>query len=203
MTDFSGEAQKPAPLAKRPGAAKQGAGWRQGIGLGAGLAIAALGVACGRLGPAPAVCAPPARTSAVTGFCLPRWVSLKSDDVTGRKGPSADYPALWVYHARGLPVQIVAETEEWRRICDPDGGAAWVNRSLVAGRRTVMAKAGTPTPLRRSPSAGAPAAALLAPRALAVLEECRGDWCKVRVQGRSGWAAADAVWGTAAAALCR
>src|SRR5580698_4234949 len=74
-----------------------------------------------------------------SGFCIPRYVSLKRGEVFGRQGPGVDYPTVFVYHARGLPVQVIDETVDWRRVCDPDGGAVWVNKVMVDGRRTVMA----------------------------------------------------------------
>ncbi|MEO9211550.1 MAG: SH3 domain-containing protein [Caulobacteraceae bacterium] len=143
------------------------------------------------------------RARSVSGFCVPRYVSLKRGEVYGRKGPGKDYPAQWIYHVKGLPVQIVAETQDWRRVCDPDGGVTWVHRSMVDGRRTVMAMGATPVALRKAPRTAAPAAGLLNARALAALEGCRGSWCKVAVGGVSGWVDAGAVWGLAGQAQCR
>lgn len=138
----------------------------------------------------------------VSGFCVPRWVSLKRGEVFARKGPGADYPALWVYRAKGLPVQVVAETTDWRRICDPGGGAAWVHRSMVDGRRMVMAAGAAPVPLYKQPGGG-PEAGRLNGRALAALGRCQGPWCKVKAGGVAGWLAAGHAWGLAAAAQCR
>jgi len=148
-------------------------------------------------------CPEAARAKTVSGFCVPRWVSLKRGEVMGRKGPGKDYPALWIYHVQGLPVQVVAETEDWRRICDPDGGATWVHRSMVDGRRTVMSLAGAPAPLRRAPKADAPINGLLNARAMAALGSCRGDWCKVKAGGITGWLQTGQTWGVAEAAQCR
>ncbi|MEO8925864.1 MAG: SH3 domain-containing protein [Caulobacteraceae bacterium] len=139
----------------------------------------------------------------VSGFCVPRWVSLKRGEVYGRKGPGADYPAIWVYRVQGLPVQVVAETTDWRRICDPDGGAAWVHRSMVDGRRMVMALGSAPLPLFKTPGGGGSEAGLLNARALAALRQCQGAWCKVRAGGVAGWLEAAKVWGLAPAAQCR
>jgi len=159
--------------------------------------------ACGEHGDEGKDCPPTARTSAVSGYCVPRYVSLKRDKVYARKGPGTDYPALWVYRAKGLPVQIVAETLDWRRVCDPDGGAVWVHRSMLDGRRTVEAMGPGPVALLRAAKDGAPVAGLLNARALASLDRCAGPWCRVRVQGVTGWAAADRVWGVAPAPQCK
>lgn len=149
-------------------------------------------------------CGPGARPSPVSGYCVPRYVSLKRDKVYARKGPGVDYPALWIYRAKGLPVQIVAETLDWRRVCDPDGGAVWVHRSMVDGRRSVEALGSDPLPLQASPKAGAHVVGLLNVRALAGLDRCTPDgWCKLKVGGVTGWAPANRVWGVAPAAQCR
>lgn len=164
----------------------------------AALALAGCGVRVGE----GAKCPPEARGKSLSGFCVPRYVSLKRGEVFGRKGPGKDYPAIWVYHVQGLPVQVVAETTEWRRICDPDGGAVWVNRSMVDGRRTVMAVGQGPAPMLEKPAAGARAAGLLNVRAIAVLGRCKDTWCKVKAGGVSGWVDVGRLWGLSPARQC-
>jgi SH3-like domain-containing protein len=171
---------------------------------GAALVLAAASLCACRRGEAEGGDCPAAvKAHAVSGYCIPRYVSLKRGEVYARKGPGKDYPAVWIYRARGLPVQVVAETAEWRRVCDPDGGAAWVSRSMIDGRRTVLSLGAQPVSLMRSTRPGAPVAGLLAPRALASLETCRGAWCRVSVGAVSGWAPAQSLWGVAPAAQCR
>jgi SH3-like domain-containing protein len=138
-----------------------------------------------------------------SGFCIPRYVSLKRGEVFGRRGPGVDYPTVFVYHARGLPVQVIDESVDWRRICDPDGGAVWVNKVMVDGRRTVMANGKDQVALRTAPADTAAASAYLRPRAVAQLTQCKGDWCQVSADGASGWLKSSEVWGLAAAAQCR
>jgi SH3-like domain-containing protein len=165
----------------------------------AALAAAAAGLAMG----------PPAGADDKTdhptpsGLPVPRYISLKFDSVNARAGPSDDHRLLWVYHARGLPVQVIAETEDWRRICDPDGQVAWVHRRTTDGRRTVMRTQAGPAKITSSPNPRGPVVAYLAPRALAALDRCKGDWCRITVGRTTGWAAASALWGTAEAPQCR
>jgi SH3-like domain-containing protein len=147
-------------------------------------------------------CPAAVRARSVSGFCVPRYVSLKRGEVYGRKGPGKDYPALFVYHVRGLPVQIVAETSEWRRICDPDGGAVWVNRAMIDGRRTVLARGPAPVGLVESAKSPAKVTGLLAAHAVAMLDDCKGGWCRVKAGGVSGWAPAESLWGVAEGAQC-
>ena len=138
-----------------------------------------------------------------SGLPVPRYVSLKFDSVNARSGPGDDHRLLWVFHAKGLPVQVVAETAEWRRICDPEGTLSWVHKRTTDGARTVMRTAAGAIPIRRTGQPNAPVAAYLAARAPAGLDKCDKGWCKVQVGSVKGWVEAGAVWGTNDAAQCR
>lgn len=141
--------------------------------------------------------------STPSGFVVPRWLILKFDEVNARSGPSEDNRVLWTYKSRGLPVQVVAETKEWRRICDPDGGLVWVKKGQVDGHRNVM-RAGTKAlTLRHAPKDQAGVAAYLKPRSVAEFQGCKAGWCKVKAQRISGWAPSTELWGVALEAQCR
>ena len=133
-----------------------------------------------------------------SGLPVPRYISLKFDTVNARAGPGDDHKLLWVYRAKGLPVQVLAENSEWRRICDPDRGMAWVHRRVTDGRRTVMRVQGSALPLRRKPKGEAKVVAYLKPRALASLDRCEDGWCLVKVDGVKGWTPATAGFSRAA-----
>jgi SH3-like domain-containing protein len=149
------------------------------------------------------IAAAPADKATPSGLPVPRYVSLKFAEVNARAGPGDDSRLLWVYRAKGLPVQVVAETDEWRRICDPEGGLAWVHKRTTDGRRTVMRLTPQPLALYEKAKPGAHVIAHLQARALADLDRCDKGWCKLKAGPRSGWAPAAEVWGTAEAAQCR
>jgi SH3-like domain-containing protein len=138
-----------------------------------------------------------------SGLPVPRYVSLKFGVVNARGGPGDDYKLLWVYHVRDLPLQVVAETEDWRRVCDPDGQVAWVHRRTVTERRTVLLEQAGDLLLRKRPDAAAAASATLVSHALADLDECKGGWCRLRVGHAGGWAPASVLWGVSDAPQCR
>jgi SH3-like domain-containing protein len=138
-----------------------------------------------------------------SGLPVPRYVSLKFNEVNARAGPGDDHRLLWIYRARGLPVQVVAETSEWRRVCDPDGGLAWVHKRTTDGRRMVMNMRAGPIAMHRSPKPGSSIGAYLSPRALAALVRCSRGWCRIKVQDVSGWADASQLWGMAETPQCR
>jgi SH3-like domain-containing protein len=85
---------------------------------------------------------PPEPTQgSATGLPLPRFVPLRSDRVNLRVGPDTRFPIEWRYERRDLPVQIIREHEQWRRIRDIDGTEGWVHQSnLTPNRRTFLVR---------------------------------------------------------------
>ena len=137
-----------------------------------------------------------------TGLEVPRWVTLKSSQVRARQGPGLDYRILWEYRAAGLPVQVVAETTEWRKICDPDGAVAWIHRTVSSGRRSVFNTSPEEVMIHAGKSQASAVRARLSPRSLVSLDECEDGWCQVRARRLRGWVQERAVFGTQQRALC-
>ena len=76
-----------------------------------------------------------------SGLPVPRFVSLKSDRVNVRGGPTRDHDVTWIFTRSGLPVEVTAEFDNWRRIRDWEGVEGWVYHSLLSGRRTALVAA--------------------------------------------------------------
>jgi SH3-like domain-containing protein len=152
-----------------------------------------------------ALAAPAAAAERTTpsGLPVPRYVSLKFAEVNARAGPGDDHRLLWTYHVKGLPVQVVAETDQWRRICDPQLGLAWVHGRTVDGRRNVLQVEANALPLRAAPRPDGKIKAFMASRSIGSLDKCKDGWCRISVAGIDGWAPAGALWGTADAAQCK
>jgi SH3-like domain-containing protein len=131
----------------------------------------------------------------VSGYPVPRFVSLKSDRVNLRKGPGEDFPVDWVYQRRGLPVEIIAEFDNWRRIQDSEGTRGWVHKQLLDGERTALIRGTQLVTLHASPADDAPAAAYAQPGLVAHLSACQGEWCKVVSRGYEGWVKRAQIWG--------
>jgi SH3-like domain-containing protein len=147
--------------------------------------------------------AAPAERQTPSGMPVPRYVSLKFDKVNARAGPGDDHRLLWVYRAHGLPLQVIAETLEWRRVCDPEGATAWVHKRVIDGRRTTMNTRTSVVALLRRPKPDAKVAAYLNPKALAALDRCSKGWCKVSAGHAAGWVRDGELWGTSEALQCR
>jgi SH3-like domain-containing protein len=133
-----------------------------------------------------------------SGLPVPRFVSLKSDRVNLREGPSKEHRTSWVFQRAGLPVEITAEFETWRRIRDSDGAEGWVLHSLLSGRRTVLVapwEKKSSLPLYARSNAGSDVIAQLQPGVLGNVKSCTGQWCRITGQGFDGWMPQDRLWG--------
>lgn len=142
---------------------------------------------------------PAAANGAVSGLRVPRFVSLKSNKVNVRRGPSTDQSIVWVFARAGLPVEIIAESENWRRVRDSEGADGWVFHSLLSGRRTALVspwvKDNTAVSLHRSRSTGSRVVAQLQPGVIGDVVECDGRWCELTIDDYSGYVEQDKLWG--------
>jgi SH3-like domain-containing protein len=129
---------------------------------------------------------------------VPRFVSLKADRVNLREGPSKDHRTSWVFQRAGLPVEITAEFETWRRVRDSEGSEGWVLHSLLSGRRTALVapwmKSGT-LPLYTRDSEASAVEAQLQPGVIGSIKSCNGKWCRLTGPGFDGWIQQDKLWG--------
>jgi SH3-like domain-containing protein len=155
--------------------------------VGLGLALAALAALLGASG------APPSR-AAESSLPVPRFVSLRSDEVNVRTGPGVRYPIDWVFVRKTMPVEVLAEVETWRKVRAVDGTEGWVHQSMLTSRRTAIVMGEVRT-LRKKNDPEAAAVALLEPGVIGTLLECRTSWCRLEVAGQKGWLPRDQVWG--------
>lgn len=80
---------------------------------------------------------------AASGLPVPRFVSLRSDQINLRTGPGTRYPIKWLYQKSDLPVEIIDEHENWRKIRDFYGKTGWVHQQMLSGRRMIRLKEDT------------------------------------------------------------
>lgn len=138
-------------------------------------------------------------TKGPSGLPVPRFVSLKSDAVNVRRGPSREHDVVWRYVRAGLPVEVTQEFENWRRIRDFEGAEGWVFHSLLTGVRTALVapwdKSGTAMNLYADASENARVTAMVEPGVQATVPECTGTWCHLKGKTFEGWIAQQSLWG--------
>jgi SH3-like domain-containing protein len=101
---------------------------------------------------------------------------------------------VWVFVRKALPVEIVAEFEQWRRVRDFEGAEGWVHKAMLSGKRTVLVIGDSRT-LRARPDPKSRALARAETRVQGALRACRDDWCEVTLQSIRGWMRRAYLWG--------
>ena len=141
----------------------------------------------------------PRKKGGSSGLPMPRFVSLKADEVNVRKGPGWDHAVAWVFRRAGLPVEVIAESDVWRQVRDSEGATGWVIGSLLSGRRTVLVAPwqgkGKTIDLYASAAKSAQVNAKLAPGVLGDVQQCDGSWCRISAGDVSGYVGQELVWG--------
>lgn len=137
-----------------------------------------------------------------SGLPLPRFVSLKAKSINVRVGPSLDYAIAWRYLKSGLPVEIIQEYDNWRRIRDAEGTEGWVNQALLSGERTAVAAPWMRgkgedvfVNMRSEAQSNSTIVARVEPGAVVRVGQCTGEWCQVSTKGIEGWMAQSEMWG--------
>jgi SH3-like domain-containing protein len=146
----------------------------------------------------PAAASTELATGAASGLPVPRFVSLKPDKVNVRAGPTRTHDVTWQYTRSGLPVEITAESDNWRRIRDWEGAEGWVYHSLLSGRRTALVTSKAKdelVPLYHSADEREHVVARLQPGVVASVRRCTGKVCHIVGSGFDGWIAQERLWG--------
>lgn len=134
-----------------------------------------------------------------TRLPVPRFVSLKSERVNARMGPTRDHEVVWIYQRAGLPVEVTAEFENWRRIRDREGTETWVFHSMLSGKRTgiVQPQRGHEGELVQlmDRAGGSRVVARLEANVQGQVRSCNRTWCRFYGEGFDGWIEQNRLWG--------
>jgi SH3-like domain-containing protein len=129
-----------------------------------------------------------------------QFASLSRGKAFVREGPSYQYPVLWIYRRKDLPVQIIQSYDVWRKIRDNTGTTGWVHISMLSDRRTVLVTSQKPAKIRDRSGA---VIALAQPGVVARLEACEAETCEVSASGTDGWIEKQDIWGVGAGEVFR
>ncbi len=132
-------------------------------------------------------------TSRFSGKPVPRFETLRYASVNGRAGPSTEHPVVWEYQRKGLPVMIVKESEDWRRVRDPSGDEVWVHARMLSPAASIITRA--KVTLRRNEDVASAEVAEISPGVVADVRGCGLAACEVKAGAFTGWAPREALWG--------
>jgi SH3-like domain-containing protein len=129
-----------------------------------------------------------------SGLPLPRFASLKSDNVFVRTGPSMDYPIKWIYKKDGLPVEIIQEFDSWRKIKDSNGDIGWAHKILLTGKKMAQIMSQDAAIAYNNTEMERPVVKFENGVVVSV-EECQKLMCRVHFAPYEGWIEKKHLWG--------
>jgi len=135
--------------------------------------------------------------SNTAGLPIPRFVSIRSGEANLRVGPGHHFPAEWTYERARMPVEIIAEFGDWRKIRDYEGTQGWFHRSLLSGRRSIIVLKNRLL-LKKKGDKSARTIASLQNGVIAELLKCKKDWCHIHIKSApsvKGWVEKSHIWG--------
>ncbi|MCL2567764.1 MAG: SH3 domain-containing protein [Alphaproteobacteria bacterium] len=66
---------------------------------------------------------------------IPEFVSTKFTQTNLRTGPSLDYPIIYTYNQKQIPLKVIDIHEDWFQIKDIYGQQGWVYKNLVNSQK--------------------------------------------------------------------
>ena len=136
-----------------------------------------------------------AAASAAEDAKAPYFVSLKNETTNMREGPSENNRIKWVYHRKGLPVEVIPSYDVWRRVRDMDGEVGWIHTALLSRERTVVIYGKMDAPVRLGADTKADIVAQAKPGAIGQVRNCGVFVCQVKFAGAEGWVDRNRLWG--------
>ena len=126
---------------------------------------------------------------------IPRFASFKNGETYMREGPSKENRVKWIYHRRGLPVEVLAKFDVWRRVKDSDGEIGWVHVTMLSSDRTVLVTGHDNAPMRDAESYGSAVVAEVQPGAVGQLKSCGRMACEISFGNVEGWVDRSRLYG--------
>ena len=125
----------------------------------------------------------------------PYWASIASGQAMTHTGPGRNYPNVWLYQRRDLPVRVVKKYDNWRLIEDPDGAQGWMLVTMLSDRRTAIVKPGEARAIRVGPNDSAKVQYNAEHGVVGRISKCSEGWCRIEIGNRRGFIRTSDIWG--------
>ena len=126
-------------------------------------------------------------------FADETFLSLKKDKVNVRYGPGFEYPIKYIYRKINLPIKQIDKKENFRRIIDLKNNSGWIHVSQLKKVNSMIPKIDKIL-FSKPTNFSTPLAKIEKGRVL-FIQNCNGNWCKVRAGEFKGWVSVENSWG--------
>ena len=114
------------------------------------------------------------------------YLTLRSDKVNLRQGPSLNHPIKLVYNKKFLPVLILDKSYNFRKIKDHENNSGWIHISQLSKKKAAL-NIKDRSIIFRKPSEYSKPLAIIQEGRLCLIKKCKADWCKIKTGKFTGW----------------
>lgn len=130
-----------------------------------------------------------------TGYKIPRFVSLKSNNINLRIGSSTNYPIILKYTKANLPIEIIDEFDVWRKTKDMYGNEGWILGSLLKGDRFAIIRNKDKILSELYSKPNGKIVGKIGNANIVKILNCLEEWCKIKYLQNKAWIKKDNIWG--------
>ena len=123
------------------------------------------------------------------------FLTLRNNTTNLRQGPSFDYPIKIFYKKKYLPVLIIDNSDNFRKIKDHENNTGWIHVSQLSKKKAAIVISEKSILFKNDTIYSNPLA-ILAQGRLCIVLKCNDEWCKVKTDKFSGWTKKDNLWGS-------
>ena len=131
----------------------------------------------------------------VTGFKLPRFVSIKTSESNLRVGPSFDYPIKLTYIMKNFPIEIIDERDNWRKVKDINKNEGWFHKRLLVGNRYGLIRTSHNESAQILNKPEGKIIGKIGNRNIVKINKCLISWCQINYENNIGWINKINLWG--------
>ena len=114
------------------------------------------------------------------------YLTLRSNEVNLRQGPSLNHPIKLVYKKKFLPVLILDKSYNFRKIKDHENNSGWIHISQLSKKKAALNNKDKSIIFRKPSEYSKPLAVVQKGR-LCLINKCKIDWCKIKTGQFVGW----------------
>ena len=131
----------------------------------------------------------------VTKLKLPRFVSTKSDDINLRVGPSKNYPIILNYTKQNIPLEVIDEHGQWRKIKDLHNHIGWIHKTLLKGNRYGIIATKNLIEFNLYNYPNGQKIGLIKNNNIVEIKRCLKEWCLIQYNSYKAWILKSEIWG--------
>lgn len=121
------------------------------------------------------------------------FISIKSNKVNMRTGPGFQYPIIWIYTCKNLPLKVIEEFENWKKVCDINEDCGWIKSNLLSSKRYVMIKKDTYGYQKQSTDSKI--TIKIDESVIMEIKKCSEKWCLLSSSKHKAWVQKKFIWG--------